>query len=51
MLVICTGAFCDTVPHSHSVVRYDNGYEYVLYCRRFPDIRKSVDMHEQNQGF
>lgn len=50
-ITIELSGFCDTVLHNHSGTYSHNGYEYVLYCRRLPDIRRPIGTHGHNHGF
>ena len=43
--------FYDTVLHNHLETYRHNGYEYVLYCRMLPDIRRPIGTHDHNRGF
>lgn len=48
---IGVSGFYDTVLHNHLETYSHNGYEYVLYCRMLPDIRRPIGTHDHNRGF
>ena len=43
--------FFYTIVRIHLVTYSYNGYEFVSYCRKLPDIRKSSGMLAYNHGF
>ena len=43
--------FFHTIVRIHLVTYSYNGYEFVSYCRKLPDIRKSSGMLAYNHGF
>ena len=43
--------FFYTIVRIHLVTYSYNGYEFVSYCRKFPDIRKSSGMPACNREF
>ena len=43
--------FFHTIVRIHLVTYSYNGYEFVSYCRKFPDIRKSSGMPACNREF
>lgn len=43
--------FFHTIVRIHLVTYSCNGYEFVSYCRKLPDIQKSTGMPAYNRGF
>ena len=43
--------FFHTIVRIHLVTYSCNGYEFVSYCRKLPDIQKSTGMLAYNHGF
>ena len=43
--------FFYTIVRIHLVTYSYNGYEFVSYCRKLPDIQKSTGMLDYNLGF
>ena len=43
--------FFHTIVRIHLVTYSYNGYEFVSYCRKLPDIQKSTGMLAYNHGF
>ena len=43
--------FFHTIVRIHLVTYSYNGYEFVSYCRKLPDIQKSTGMPAYNHGF